>query len=592
MKQLKYMALAAVTFVAAACNNDYQPRPEGSFEVTASAECTGSRTTIAADNSLTWSDSDALGIYVEGLQNNRGFYRSQGLFKGSFAYLGNSPESATFRAYYPYTQHNNGYRITAVLPSEQNALFDGSADFMISEPLTRTYAEDSKMDDLAFNFPADGHLFTVLRLTLADGDENVLANEYVSSVRISSEGNVLAGTFNVDMRDASNVVNFTDPKDYVNLTFESGRPTLANPVTVYAVVRPTDEGKPISLTIEVVVGNGKAVFTSPNVELKRSTVKELPTIVVADKWIKSESENGAFLDEKLLSYLIKNYDSNNDGLLSATELETVTELSISSLGVTTLAGLEKLPNLVLLDCSGNEIPTLDLSGCTKLSTLIIDNITFANINLSKNAALRSISAQGIVSTDFNLSGCTELVELNITGANIDKLTLDGLNKFTTLYKGNVSRFSAKNCKALNSLELVNIGLNSLDLTGCTALLTLDCYDNAELSSLTVKGCTALTTIMTRQCAFTSLDLSGLRSLVTIYCQRNNLSSVDLTGCVALSNFYAHTNKWVEIDLSSCTAISSVNVKDTPTCKKIILPAGKNASIVNHEGSSPQIVIGK
>ena len=589
MKQLKYMALAAVAFVAAACNNDYQPRPEGTFEVTAVAECESTRTTIAADNSLAWSNNDALGVYVDDIQSNRAFHRMNDKFVGSFAYSGKEPVSATFRAYYPRTELNSGYYIMATLPASQAAEFDGAADFMISQPLVATYTEQSNMTDLRFNFTADSHLFTVLRLTLTDGADKALAKETVSSVRISSEGNVLSGAFKVDMRDASNAVNFTAPNDYVTLTFKGSRPSLANPVTVYAVVPPTVEDEPIALTIEVMTSSGKATFTSPKIQLKRSTVKELPPIVVSENWTKSESVNGSFDDPKVFNYLVKEYDSNKDGLLTYAELSGVTELSLAGLGATSFGGIEVFSDLVSFDCSGNEVTELDLSIFPKLTTLIIDNNTFVNVNLSKNTALRSLSAQGVSMSHLNLSGCTALTDFNFSGAAIERITLDGLSKLSTITKGGVQYLSAKNCKSLTALDLVNIGLCSLDLTGCTSLTSLDCYDNAELSSLIVKGCTALTTIMTRQCAFTSLDLSGLAALQIIYCQRNNLSSVNLTGCVALSNFYAHTNKWVEIDLSPCTSISSVNVKDTPTCKKIILPAGKNASIVNHEGSSPQIV---
>lgn len=589
MKQLRYMALAAVAFVAAACNNDYQPRPEGTFEVTAVAECEGTRTQIAADNSLAWSDTDAIGVYVDGIQSNRAFNRMGGKFVGSFSYLGKETTSATFRAYYPRSEYNNGYNITAVLPSAQYAEFDGSADFMIAEPLEATYTEESKMTDLQFTFGADSHLFTVLRLTLTDGEAGALAGESVSMVRITSEGNTLCGTFSVDMRDPKNEVIFTKPNDCVTLTFRDSRPKLNRDVTLYAVVRPTDEGKPISLSIEVMTSSGKATFTSPAIELKRSTVKELPAIVVSDNWSKSESANGAFTDPKVLDYILKNFDTNNDSQVSYTELAGVTELSLSGLGASSFAGIELFENLVLFDCSGNEVTSLDLSVLPKLTSLVIDNNTFATIDLSKNSALRTISAQGLLVSHLNLTGCTELTELNLAGANIERVTLDGLAKLTMLTKGVVQHLSAKNCKSLTSLDLVDSGLCSLDLSGCTSLGNLDCYDNSELSTLTLTGCTALTIIMTRQCAFTSLDLSGLKALQTIYCQRNNLSSIKLTGCTSLGNFYAHTNKWVEIDLSPCTSISSVNVKDTPTLKKIILPAGKNSSIVNCEGSSPQIV---
>ncbi|MBP3425975.1 MAG: fimbrillin family protein [Rikenellaceae bacterium] len=595
MKNLKYIALAAVAALTTAYNNDemYDVQPEGTFRVNVEAVCPNTRTTIANDNSLSWSESDVMGVYVDNIQSNRPFNRSNsGGFIGSFAYTGKAASTTTFRAYYPYSEYNNGFTITALLPSEQSAEFDGAADFMISDPLTAAYTEDKEMTGLKFNFSADSHLFTVVRLTLKDGAQKALATENVSSVRISSPGNTLSGTFSVDMRDAANRVNFTVPKDYVNLTFKKARPSLSSPVTVYAVVRPTDENKPITLTVDVMTSGGKAQFTSGEIELKRSTVKELPQIVVSDTWKKSESVNESFTDKRLLEFLIKNYDSNDDKLLTRGELSAVTELSFPGINVSSLAGIEMFDNLVSLDCSNNNITVLNLETCTKLTSLNISGNAFTSINLSKNATLQTLTAQSVNVTKLDLSGCRDLNTADFSNANIGTLILDGLTKLPSFTTGRISHLSAKNNKGLNSLSIINIGLKSLDLTGCTGLLSLDCYDNAELTEMKLTGCKALSSIMCRSCAFTSLDLSGLSSLTTIYCQRGQLQSINLKGCVALNNFYAHTNKWIEIDLTECVSIGSINVKDSPTIKKIILPEGKNSSIVNHEGSSPEIVIAK
>lgn len=597
MKQLKYIALVAVAALTTACNNNdetYDVHPEGTFSVSVEAECPGTRTIIAGDNSLTWGENDVMGVYVDEIQLNRPFNRSESKgFIGSFAYTGKSNTSATFRAYYPYSEYNNGFVITALLPSEQNAEFDGAADFMVSDPMTAAYTEDKNMEGLKFNFSADNHLFTVVRLTLTDGAEKLLAEESVSSVKISSEGNTLCGTFSVDIRDvANNKVKFTAPKDYINLTFRGSRPRLSSPVTVYAVMRPTDEDKPIVLNVEVMTSGGKAQFTSGEIELARSTVKELPAIVVSDTWKKSESVNEAFTDKNLLAYLLKTYDLNDDKLLTHGELSGVTELECAGKNISSLAGIEMFSNLLSLDCSNNNIAVLNLENCSKLTSLNISGNAFATIDLSKNAALQTLTAQSVNATKLDLSGCMDLSSADFSNANIGTLILDGLTKLPTITPGRISHLSAKNNKGLTALSVVNNGLRSLDLTGCTGLGTLDCYDNAELTDVKLAGCVSLTTIMSRSCGFTSLDLSGLKALSVIYCQRGQLKTINLKGCVSLNNFYAHTNPWMEIDLSDCVSIGSVNVKDSPTLKKIVLPAGKNASIVNHDGSSPEIVIGK
>lgn len=591
------MAVALIA-TATSCSNqtdDPGQTPSRTFSVVASADNTSSRTTLAADGTLAWRKGDIMGLYVDRIQNNKAFnyLEERNIFQGSFAYTGQSVDKVTFYAYYPYSGYSSGYKVSASIPSIQQSVFDGSGDFMIATPIEAAYTESEEMRGLNFAFDANSHLFTILHLQLLDGQEGALSNEYVTAVTVTSEGNVLSGDFEVDVRSAENPVMFTAPCDNVKVVF-SNRPALSKsqPIDVWLVVNPTKEDSPINLSIKVSTSTGAATFTTAEpIELHRSTIKHLPIVKVADKWAQTASINDAFTDETLLKLLISKCDSNEDGLLTHGEVATLTELSCEGKRINSLAGLELLTNLTTLNCANNNLTEVLGSQIPNVTSLNISNNALIKADLSQCTKLKSLNANGLTIEDIDISACKALTEVFFEGATVDNLKMNGLSSVTTAsIRGNIKNLNMSGCKQLQSLDVINIGLHSLDVSNCTSMAQLNCYDNANLKTLNVKGCSSLQGIMCRSCAFTSLDLSGLATLGTIYCQRNPLKSVTLTGCIALHDFYAHTGQWVNLDLSMCPSINSINLKDTPTLKSVTIPAGKPASIVNVTNSgTPQIL---
>ena len=111
-----------------------------------------------------------------------------------------------------------------------------------------------------------------------------------------------------------------------------------------------------------------------------------------------------------------------------------------------------------------------------------------------------------------------------------------------------------------SVEMIEIGEHGLsgklDVSGCTALERLDCYEN-RLTELNVSGCTALEFL---DCAYNSLnelDVSGFTALRTLSCHDNSLTELDASGCTALIFLYCYSNSLTELDVSGCTALEAL-----------------------------------
>ena len=83
-------------------------------------------------------------------------------------------------------------------------------------------------------------------------------------------------------------------------------------------------------------------------------------------------------EEALITYLLKTYDNDGDG--QPDNMDTATELNISGYGLTSIDDiLALMPALTSLDCSNNNLTSIDLSKNEKLTTV---NLT-GNENLTK-----------------------------------------------------------------------------------------------------------------------------------------------------------------------------------------------------------------
>ena len=76
-----------------------------------------------------------------------------------------------------------------------------------------------------------------------------------------------------------------------------------------------------------------------------------------------------FPDAAFRGYIAGNADTDKDSLLSESEIAGVTGLDVSGMGIQDLRGIGYFTALQSLDCSGNELTSLDLSANTALQTL-------------------------------------------------------------------------------------------------------------------------------------------------------------------------------------------------------------------------------
>ena len=192
-------------------------------------------------------------------------------------------------------------------------------------------------------------------------------------------------------------------------------------------------------------------------------------------------------DDAFEAYLESNPMGNNlgDGVLNnnfvlTANINTLTDLDISDKSIEDLTGIEDFIALEKLNCSSNDIKTIDLSNNLSLAQLNCSVNILPNLRLTANVLLETLDCssqkpyvdQDDATKNYTFSG----LKVN---ANVELVTIDCSNN--TLKGLDVS-----DNIALENLDCSFNQLSQLDLSSNLDLLTLDTSDN-NLLALSIKN---------------------------------------------------------------------------------------------------------
>jgi hypothetical protein len=112
------------------------------------------------------------------------------------------------------------------------------------------------------------------------------------------------------------------------------------------------------------------------------------------------------------------------------------------------------------------------------------------------------------------------------------------------------------CPVLTELNCSYNQLSSLDLRVNMSLTNVDCRDNPLIVSLDLSNHSKLTLLdcgnnRTLSGSLSSLDVSGCSSLLTLRCFGNQLTSLDVSDCVELTELTCDYNRITSLDVSNC-----------------------------------------
>ena len=115
--------------------------------------------------------------------------------------------------------------------------------------------------------------------------------------------------------------------------------------------------------------------------------------------------------------------------------------------------------------------------------------------------------------------------------------------------------------ALQILYCTGTQITLLDLSKCTALTTLECYDNAQLATLDVSGCKSLNSLNCSGSILTTLDVSELTSLTSLNCNFNALTSLDISYNAEMNSLRCSNNQLAQLDITQNKKITELFCTD-------------------------------
>ena len=298
------------------------------------------------------------------------------------------------------------------------------------------------------------------------------------------------------------------------------------------------------------------------------------------------------VDYEFKQFLISQYyDTNNNGNIELSEVNTKTELNVNSQYLSSLQGIQYFTSLEVLDCQYNCFNSLDVSMLSNLRVLKCGG---------NNSSLGNC---GLNFTSLNVSGLTNLEQLEIGHASLNNLNLTGLINLETLRCRNniITSLNLDTLVNLKTLDCDSNEITTLEVSNCTQLEYLSC-DYNNISNLVVNGLSNLNYLSCTNNGMQSIELTGLVSLLNFYCFANNLTTINTNDLIALQGFYCNSNQISSLDLQNqlnlkiLTAygnqLTNLNLSNTILLEEIMIENNQiNELFVNHLVNLEKLFVG-
>ncbi len=218
-----------------------------------------------------------------------------------------------------------------------------------------------------------------------------------------------------------------------------------------------------------------------------------------------------FPDWSFRAILKDRFDTDQNERLSYEELQAATSLYVGNLSyLHSIEGIEYLPQLQSLDCSGLKLTELDVSKNPKLTYLDCSNNKLTRLDLSNNPVLGTLNCNNNYLSELDLSHNPEIWDLSCDDNQLPELDLTGLPELQELNCENnrLSVLVVSSNKHLVSLKCGNNRLGWLDLSKNEHIRGLSCQGNYYTVTLGADRTFDLDTLHRSFDVYGISDLSG------------------------------------------------------------------------------------
>ncbi|MCC8019948.1 MAG: hypothetical protein LIO85_09290 [Rikenellaceae bacterium] len=292
---------------------------------------------------------------------------------------------------------------------------------------------------------------------------------------------------------------------------------------------------------------------------------------------KDEPLNDKFTSPRFLAYLLENFDTDKDGVITDTELLDVSAIHISGMGIKDLE-LKYLPLLGHIYASNNDLKEVDLTENVAVTTVDFSYNDLENIRF--NPGIRSADISYNTLECIDLDGCSIQI-LNCRNNRLETLSVD---KSPKIYEIDVRN------NRLTELDINRTGLSKLYCDN-NLIGRLDCSTN-ELIEITFAG-NPITELYCSNNPLKIIDLTNTDNPVTTLeiadfrnCReleyvnltmsneatnsKTSRSNIILTECPALREAYIYNYWGPYLTISSSTSLENLEVGYVNTTEPLVL----------------------
>lgn len=144
-----------------------------------------------------------------------------------------------------------------------------------------------------------------------------------------------------------------------------------------------------------------------------------------------------FKDREFVSYLVRNFDSDEDGVISIDEVPSISAINVCTDNIRSLEGIEQCQNLRVLRCNGSTsngmLSSLDISANSRLEILDCSNNCLTELNIRDNAILRELNCSNNQIHQLSLDSNEYLVSLICNNNRLTELNIAANRYLKTLY---------------------------------------------------------------------------------------------------------------------------------------------------------------
>ena len=319
--------------------------------------------------------------------------------------------------------------------------------------------------------------------------------------------------------------------------------------------------------------------------------------------LRISAQNVNIPDANFKAYLVGNaaINTNGDTEIQVTEANAFnSNIDCPNLSISDLTGVESFTALSQLDCSNNQLTSLDVSSNTALGYLDCDNNQLTSLDLSSNTTLVSLRCYINQLTSLDVSQNTILASLYCGDNQLSSLDVSSNTNLTRLYCGDNQLSSLNLANGNNSNFIGFYAVNNSNLTciqvddatwsatnwtniDAVASFSVNCgsvpctvdIPNANFKTYLV-GNTAINTNgnaeieCSEASSFTGAinctnqnisDLTGIEAFTALdqlFCSSNGLSSINVTANTLLTRLDFTNNNLSTIDLSANQLIKKIN----------------------------------